>query len=87
MSFSVIACDPQLGFCLGVETHSTKFFLSIPVGNALVDYEEYYEISPEQFKLFQLNNDAARDFAELCTNRKIDNLLILLPGADRGSPR
>lgn len=36
-------------FCVGV-AEGGKFYISIPVSNARVDYEEYYEIEAEIYE-------------------------------------
>lgn len=71
-------------FTLGIETITGAPYLSIPVSNRLVDYEEYYEISSDSYKLFLNDPSAASDFAERCRNREEDQRLILKPGSDRG---
>jgi hypothetical protein len=74
------------GYRLGVEVDSGALFLSISVGNAMVDYDEYYKLTQTQFDQFKLNESMAAQFASQCRNRKMDFLLILLPGSDRGTP-
>ena len=69
---------------IGVEKETGKHYLSIPVTNSFVDYEEYYEISEEVFNDYAQNLDKAIAFAEECRARIHDNLLIIKPGADRG---
>lgn len=71
-------------FTLGIEITTGKPYLSIPVSNRLVDYEEYYEISSDSYALFLNDPSAASDFAERCRNREEDQRLILKPGSDRG---
>ena len=74
-------------FSLGKDQTTGGYYLSIPVSNRMVDYEEYYRISDEQFQAFQADGAAARVFAEQCRKRRHDDLLILKPGSDRGKPR
>jgi hypothetical protein len=71
-------------FSIGREIDSGKYYLSIPVSNRLVDYEEYYEIIQSDAERFKNDIDMARQFAEKCRNRLMDHALIIKPGADRG---
>jgi hypothetical protein len=72
-------------FSIGVEETTGRFYVSIPVSNGLVDYEEYYEIDRASFELFQNDIDAAVDFVMKCRRRELDELLIEKPGTNRGS--
>jgi hypothetical protein len=40
------------GFTLGVEAGCGRHYASISVSDGLVDYEEYYELTPEQYQTF-----------------------------------
>lgn len=73
-------------FSIGQEIDLKKYYLSIPVSNGLVEYEEYYELTKEEFD--RLSNGVAevRRLAEQCKLRKADDRLIMKPGAKRGSP-
>jgi hypothetical protein len=71
-------------YSLGIEKTSNKKYLSIPVANSFVDYEEYYEITSEQFDAFQININEATVFANQCRKHTMDNLLIVKPGINRG---
>ena len=73
-------------FEIGIEEDSGKFYLSIPVFNGLVEYEEYYEISADEFKDFSDDLDNAKELVTLCRERKADKRLIQQPGKRRGSP-
>lgn len=84
MKFKDTLINQTERFTLGVETLSGTPYLSIPVSNRLVDYEEYYEISSDSYELFLNDRSAASDFAERCRNRQEDQRLMLKPGSDRG---
>lgn len=73
-------------YSLGVETDSGRRYLSIPVSNGLVDYEEYYEISESQYRLFLADPPSAAQFADSCRRHEQDELLIQKPGSNRGTP-
>lgn len=71
---------------LGVDTETGGHYLSIPVKNTLIDYEEYYAISPGEYDRFGQDQGSAAAFAEECRRRLQDDRLILKPGRDRGEP-
>ena len=73
-------------YSLGVETTSRRNYASIPVSNGLVDYEEYYEITADQFHGFSRDREAALAFIESCRRHEQDDLLIQKPGSNRGTP-
>ena len=73
-------------YSLGVEATSERHYASIPVSNGIVDYEEYYEITPDQYQVFLSNKDAAIEFVESCRRHEHDDLLIQKPGSNRGTP-
>ncbi|MEJ2066275.1 MAG: hypothetical protein P8X74_23855 [Reinekea sp.] len=73
-------------FSIGIEETSGKYYLSIPVSNQYVDYEEYYEISKEVFDSFKADMNSALNFVQQCIERKKDELLIQKPGRLRGVP-
>jgi hypothetical protein len=73
-------------YSLGVESSSGRYYASIPVSNGIVDYEEYYEITPEQYQIFLADRDSAFEFVESCRRHEQDDLLIEKPGSNRGTP-
>ncbi|WP_285961593.1 hypothetical protein [Pseudomonas tohonis] len=73
-------------FAIGVEEGSGRHYLAISVSNRLVDYEERYAISVEDFERYGRNLDSALPFVEQCRARLMDHLLLEPPGADRGIP-
>lgn len=74
-------------FSIGRDEVSGCHYLSIPVSNRMVDYEEYYRLSAEQLLTFEADRTAARAFADQCRMRQHDDLLILKSGSDRGEPK
>jgi hypothetical protein len=84
MKFKDLAFSREYRLSIGVEEESGKYYLSIPVSNRLVDYEEYYELTKSEFDVFRLDMSKAIPFAEDCRRRKRDHLLMQKPGADRG---
>jgi len=72
-------------YSIGVEMGSGKFYLSIPVSNRLVDYEEYYEIDLELLDAFLDDPAKARAFADRARNREEDARLLVPPPPQRGT--
>jgi hypothetical protein len=73
-------------YSVGVESTSGQNYVSIPVSNGIVDYEEYYAITCDQFGEFLADRRAALQFVESCRRREQDDLLIQKPGRNRGTP-
>jgi hypothetical protein len=84
MKFTDIKTSREGRFSIGIEEQTGKFYVSIPVSNPYVDYEEYYEISQDAFKEFDSDMTKALRFAQECKERKNDHLLIQPPGKFRG---
>jgi hypothetical protein len=84
MKFVASFISAEHRFSIGREVDSGKFYLSVPVSNRLVDYEEYYEITESDMERFRIDPELARQFAERCRNRMMDDALIIKPGSDRG---
>jgi hypothetical protein len=76
---------PDHRFALGRDSRTGGHYLSIPVSNRLVDYEEYYRLEPELYARILTDDHAAAAFAVECRAREHDNRLILRPGRDRGT--
>ncbi|WP_028451148.1 hypothetical protein [Chitinilyticum aquatile] len=86
MKFNDTCFSREHGYSIGQETDSGQYYLSIPVSNGLVDYEEYYALSREQYQQFQNDAVQAIAFADACRQRLQDTLLIMKPGPKRGEP-
>ncbi|MBH8610715.1 hypothetical protein ACX3YC_16360 [Pseudomonas mohnii] len=84
MKFRDILVRKEERYSIGVEELTGRYYLSIPVANNLVDYEEYYEINKEEFDAFNVSVVAAAEFVQQCRNRKQDDRLMMKPGKDRG---
>ncbi len=72
-------------YSLGIETGTGRFYVSIPVSNSLVDYDEYYEVDNETYQDFLADESLAVNFVEACRRREHDDLLIQKPGSNRGT--
>ena len=86
MRFDDIFIFKKERFSIGQEADSGKFYLSFPVSNGLVEYEEYYELTEEEFERFSAALVEMRELAELARSRNCDDRLIIKPGSQRGSP-
>lgn len=86
MRFEDVYFSNEDRYSIGTETDSGRYYVSIPVSNGLVDYEEHYAIDTEQYKLFLANASAAISFVEACRKHEHDDLLIQKPGTNRGTP-
>lgn len=84
MKFNDAFVSRDLRFSLGEEEESGRYYLSIPVANRMVDYEEYYEIDRATYERYRAEPEAAIPFLERCRKQEVDELLILKPGTDRG---
>jgi hypothetical protein len=73
-------------FSVGIEEESGCYYLSIPVSNNFVDYEEYFRISAEEFNRYKDDLSQLDFIAEEARNRLRDNDLLIKPGTDRGTP-
>lgn len=73
-------------YSIGVESMSGRYYASIPVSNGIVDYEEYYELTPNQYHEFLRDSGAAIQFVEACRRHEHDDLLLQQPGSNRGTP-
>lgn len=85
MDFKDLHFDKNNYFSVGIEVESGKYYLSIPVSNQRVDYEEYYEIEKLQAESYPSNLTELCQIAESCRSRKNDSKLFIKPGDDRGT--
>lgn len=84
MKFDYIFFSKEHRYSLGTELQSGKHYLSIPVSNGVVDYEEYYEIDSNLLQQFLTQQEKTLEFAEKCRRQELDELLIIKPGSNRG---
>ncbi len=86
MAFKDAYFSREHRYSLGTEDKLGRRYLSIPVSNGPLDYEEYYQLSEDQYNDFLTDEAAAMAFAESCRRREQDELLIQKPGWNRGTP-
>jgi hypothetical protein len=85
MKFTDSYFNREERFSLGEEETSGKFYISFPVRNDMIEYEEHYEIDRAKLDLFQKDLNAALTFVTRCQHRQLDELLIEKPGTRRGT--
>lgn len=73
-------------YSLGLDEDSGKYYVSFPVSNGSVDYEEYYALTSEQYQRFLDSRGLACQFVDSSRQRQHDDLLIQKPGWNRGTP-
>ncbi|WP_235900634.1 hypothetical protein [Lolliginicoccus suaedae] len=71
---------------IGIDSKTGGYYLAIPVSNGLVDYEEYYSIDETRYLEYLHDVSRAAEFAESCRKHELDDLLIVEPGWNRGTP-
>jgi hypothetical protein len=86
MNFVDEMVSRELRFSIGIKTRTGRYYLSIPVANRMVDYEEYYAIDRSAYERYRADPHSAADFVKRCRNRELDELLIVTPGRNRGVP-
>ena len=83
MIFNDTKTNTDERFTIGIEESSGKSYVSIPVSNRMVDYDEY-QIDRAYYDLYLTDLTAALEFVKRCRNRELDELLFCKPGSDRG---
>ena len=86
MTFKDIQIFAKERYSIEQDTVTGKFYLSFPVFNGMAEYEEYYEILPEEMEVIMKDESARKALLEKSRNRQNDDRLLLKPGRLRGSP-
>ena len=74
-------------YSIGYEKITGDYYISFPLTNHLVDYEEYYGLTKDEHDVFLLNQIEARLFLERCYKHLEDHRMIFYPPAPiRGTP-
>ncbi|ENM5766626.1 hypothetical protein FXE63_00165 [Vibrio mimicus] len=84
MKFEDLYVSREDRYSIGQELESKRFYISIPVSNGLIDYEEYYEIDKKLADLYPDSKAEIIDIVVKCRERKNDENLIIKPGKNRG---
>lgn len=85
MTFIDTYVNREERFSLAIEETSGQFFVSFPVFNGLIEYEEYYAIDQQMSERFHHDLASALEFVNRCRRREMDELLMQKPGWNRGS--
>lgn len=72
-------------FSIGNDLQTGGHFLAVPVSNGVVDYDEQYHLSADQYRVFAADLNLAVEFVEACRRREHGDQLIYPPGTRRGS--
>lgn len=86
LKFNDVYFSREKYFSVGIEEDSGDCYVSIPVSNRKVDYEEYYRIDKTLLEKYKNDLGQLEYIAEECRKRMRDGDLIIKPGSDRGSP-
>lgn len=73
-------------YAINRDLDSGKYYLSFPVFNGYVDYEEYYEVLPDELESIMRDETALQLLLQKSHNRENDERLLLKPGSIRGYP-
>ncbi len=84
MNFKDIIISKKERFSIGLEEDSGKFYISIPVSNSLVDYEEYYKIDKSIYENYPDNIEKIKKLVKMYKKQEKDEDLFLMPGSNRG---
>ncbi len=71
-------------FSLDVDEETGRMFVSIPVRNKMIEYDEWYEVDKDTFERYKGDPTLAQDFVAQAKRREVDHLLLYKPGTDRG---
>ena len=71
-------------FSLDVDEETGRTFISIPVHNKMIEYDEWYEVDQVAFERYKADPTLAHDFVGQAKRRELEHLLLLKPGTDRG---
>lgn len=73
-------------YSMGRDLKTGGHYLAIPVSNGIVEYNEQYWLTPNQWEDFVGNHSAAQEFVEECRAHQHDDQLIYVPSENRGEP-
>jgi len=70
MIFTDTHVNKEKRYSLGIEKNSGEFYISFPVYNGLVEYEEYYQLTTEQYDGYPENSVELEQFLNECKSQK-----------------
>ena len=71
-------------FSLGIERTTGVHYVSVSVAAQLVDYEEYYELTEEEFDRLLDDPESGQELARRCRAGEEDARLFRRPGGPGG---
>lgn len=71
-------------FSIGFDRETGQHYVSFPVSNGMVEYEEYYFLDKDLYDSSISCFDKLIEFVSKCKDRKMDDRLIVQPGTNRG---
>lgn len=86
MKFNDLYFSREKYFSVGIEESSGEYYVSIPVSNRHVDYEEYYRIDKDIYEKYKEDLSQLEFIADECRKHMRDDDLLIKPGPDRGVP-
>lgn len=76
----------QYRYSLGIDQLSGHPYLSYPVTTGVVDYEEFYRLSDDEYRSFLQDPNLAIVLLDLARKHEQDDRLFQKPGWNRGIP-
>lgn len=86
MRFKHLCVFQHERFAIGHDTETKQHYISFPVSNRMVDYEEYYALTPDESARLEACIGELRTLVAECRAHREDERLIMKPGSDRGTP-
>lgn len=86
MKFKDTNFSKEHRFSIGIEVLSHKHYISFPVHNGMVEYEEYYELSEKEYLDFVGDINKALPLLKRCRQKNEEERLLYQPSIVRGSP-
>ncbi len=84
LQFDDMMISQEEQFSLGVERATGVHYISVSVAAQMVDYEEYFELTEEEFFLLLDDPDAGQALARRCREGLEDARLFRRPGGPGG---
>lgn len=85
MGREVVRVDHERRFSLELDTESGRTFVSVSVDvrNGAISYDEWYEVSRDEFERYRTEPGLAHDFVERCRRGELDDRRVGPPGRCR----
>lgn len=84
LQFDDMMISQEEQFSLGVERTTGVHYISVSVAAQVVDYEEYYELTEEEFFRLLDDPEAGQALARRCRDGQEDARLFRRPGGPGG---